>query len=57
MSEEINIEDVQEPINDSSPQVKEVIQRVLRLEKDKIYHKNLRNINEYILKIIKEVVQ
>jgi len=48
---------IQEPISSASAEVKEIIERVLQLEKDKLYLKAPRNINEDILNIIKKVVQ
>lgn len=48
---------VQEPINNAPPDVREIIERVLALEKDKLYQKSPRNINDDILTIIKEVIQ
>ncbi|WP_413165554.1 hypothetical protein ACL6C3_03995 [Capilliphycus salinus ALCB114379] len=48
---------LQDPLADASPEVKEIIERVLQAERDKLYMKNPRNINDDILKIIKEVVQ
>jgi len=48
---------IQEPITSASAEVKEIIERVLQLEKDKLYLKAPRNINEDILNIIKKVVQ
>ena len=51
------INKVQEPITQASPEVREVITRVLKLEKDKLYQKNLRHINDDMLKIIKDVVR
>jgi len=48
---------IQEPITSASPEVKEIIEQVLQLEKDKLYLKTPRNINEDILNIIKKVVQ
>jgi hypothetical protein len=48
---------VEEPVNEASPEVQEIIVRVLQLEKDKLYMKTPRFINEDILKIIKDVVQ
>ncbi|MBR8827063.1 MAG: hypothetical protein DSM107014_04000 [Gomphosphaeria aponina SAG 52.96 = DSM 107014] len=57
MSEEANITKVQEPITSASPEIRTIIERVLQLEKDKIYLKVPRNINEDIIKIIKEVIQ
>ncbi len=57
---ENNISDlssVQKPITSASQEVKEIIEKVLQLEKDKLYLKTPRNINEDILNIIKKVVQ
>ena len=48
---------IQEPIASAPAEVKEVIERVLKLEKDKLYLKTPRNINDDILNIIKYVVQ
>ena len=49
--------DVQEPIISAPPEVRQIIERVLQAEKDKLYMKVPRNINDDILKIIKEEVQ
>jgi hypothetical protein len=51
------LNNVQEPITSASPEVREVIERILALEKDKLYQKSPRNINEDVLTIIKQVVQ
>ena len=48
---------IQEPITDAPPFVKQVIEQVLKLEKDKLYLKTPRNINDDILNVIKQVVQ
>ena len=48
---------IQEPITNAPAEVKQVIERVLKLEKDKLYLKTPRNINDDILSIIKQVVQ
>ena len=48
---------IQEPITKAPPQVKQVIEEVLKIEKDKLYLKTPRNINEDILNIIKNVVR
>ncbi|MDJ0901091.1 MAG: hypothetical protein QNJ55_20000 [Xenococcus sp. MO_188.B8] len=48
---------IQEPISSAAPEVKAIIQQVLKLEKDKLYLKTPRNIQEDILQIIKEVIQ
>ena len=52
-----NLGNIQEPITSASPEVKAIIQQVLQVEKDKLYLKNPRNINEDILQIIKNVIQ
>ncbi len=57
MTKEPSINSVQEPIIDAPPEVRQILERVLQLEKDKLYMRSPRNINEDILKIIKEVVQ
>lgn len=48
---------IQEPISHAPAEVKQVIEQVLKLEKDKLYLKTPRNINDDILNIIKHVVQ
>ena len=48
---------IQQPITEASPEVKQVIEEVLKIEKDKLYLKTPRNINEDVLNIIKQVVQ
>lgn len=50
-------EDVQEPIISAPPEIREIVERVLLEEKDKLYMKNPRYINDDILKIIKEVIK
>lgn len=52
-----SMNDVQEPIMSAPPEVRQIIERVLQVEKDKLYMKNPRNINDDILKIVKEEVQ
>ena len=51
------LDSIQEPITNASPEVKHIIEQVLNLEKAKLYLKSPRNINEEILAIIKNVVQ
>lgn len=51
------LSNVQEPITSAPPEVRRIIERVLQAEKDKLYMKIPRNINDDILKIIKEEVQ
>lgn len=52
-----NLDSIQEPILKASPEVKAIIQRVLKLEKDKIYLKTSRNIAEDIVQIIKDEIR
>lgn len=52
-----NLDSIQEPILQANPEVKAIIQRVLKLEKDKVYLKTPRNITEDIVHIIKDVIQ
>jgi hypothetical protein len=53
----VSLNEVQEPIINASPEVRQIIERVLQTEKDKLYLKIPRNINDDILKIVKEEVQ
>jgi hypothetical protein len=54
---DVGLSDVQEPITSAPIEVRRIIERVLLAEKDKLYMKNPRNINDDILKIVKEEVQ
>ncbi|GFE69242.1 hypothetical protein [Chroococcus sp. FPU101] len=56
MSIDSNLDNIQEPITTASPEVRQIIEQVLKLEKDKLYLKAPRNINDDILTIIKEIV-
>jgi len=51
-----NLASIQEPIINAPPEVKQIIEQVLKLEKDKLYLKTPRNINDDILHIIKQVM-
>ncbi|HLO47830.1 MAG TPA: hypothetical protein VK211_05360 [Kamptonema sp.] len=53
----VDLSDVQQPITSAPEEVRQIIERVLQAEKDKLYMKPPRNINDDILKIIKEVIQ
>jgi len=53
----LKLNDVQEPINSAPEEVQQIIQRVLEVEKNKLYQKTPRYINDDILNIIKEVIQ
>ena len=57
MPPENTIDTVQEPITTASPEVRSIIEKVLKLEKEKLYQRSPRNINDDILQIIKSVVQ
>lgn len=57
MTHESSINDVQDPIRLAAPEVRKIIERVLQAEKDKLYMKIPRNINDDILRIIKEEIQ
>lgn len=52
-----NLDSIQEPILQANSEVKAIIQRVLKLEKDRLYLKAPRNITEDIVHIIKDVIQ
>ncbi|WP_341732127.1 hypothetical protein [Microcoleus sp. EPA2] len=53
---ENDLSDVQKPIISAPPEVRQIIERVLEIEKDKLYMKSPRYISDDILKIIKEAV-
>lgn len=57
MNEEVNVSKVQEPITSASPEICQIIERVLSLEKSKLSLRSPRNINDDIVQIIKEVIQ
>ena len=50
------LSDVQEPITSATSEVRQIIERVLEVEKDKLYMRAPRHINDDILKIIKEAI-
>ncbi|MEM8830104.1 MAG: hypothetical protein AAGE96_12205 [Cyanobacteria bacterium P01_G01_bin.19] len=52
-----DLSSIQKPITTAPKEVKQIIEQVLKLEKDKLYLKTPRNINEDVLNIIKKVVQ
>ncbi len=51
-----DLSDVQEPITSAPPEVRQIIEQVLEIEKDKLYMKSPRYISDDILKIIKEAI-
>jgi hypothetical protein len=57
MQKDSNLNNVQEPIALAPEEIKEIIERVLQIERDKLYMRSPKNINEDILNIIKEVIK
>ncbi|WP_201026083.1 hypothetical protein [Mastigocoleus testarum] len=57
MTKQHNINDVQEPIINAPPEVRQIIERVWQLEKSRLDKKSLSHINDDILAIVKEAVQ
>ncbi len=53
----VDLEKINEPINKAKPEVRAIIEQVLQLERERLYHNNLRHINEDIIKIIKQNIQ
>ncbi|MEL4895313.1 hypothetical protein [Crocosphaera sp. Alani8] len=57
MDEEVNVSRVQEPITTAPPEIYQIIERILVLEKSKLSQRSPRNINDDVVQIIKEVIQ
>jgi uncharacterized protein (UPF0335 family) len=57
MNTDTNLQTVQEPIDSAPEEIRQIIERVLRLEKDKLYQRNPRNITDDVLSIVKEVIR
>jgi hypothetical protein len=57
MSQEQDIDDVQEPIINAPPEVRQIIERVWHLEKSRLDRKSNSPINDDILTIVKEAVR
>jgi hypothetical protein len=57
MSPEKNIDDVQEPITSAPEEVRQIIERVWKLEKGRLDKRINSHINDEILVIIKEEVR
>ncbi|MGA0198495.1 MAG: hypothetical protein ACO3NK_05095 [Prochlorotrichaceae cyanobacterium] len=53
----MNKQEVNEPFDSAPPEVKRLLKRVIKAEKDKLYTKRPRGINEDILRIIKEEIE
>ncbi|BAQ60524.1 hypothetical protein GM3708_930 [Geminocystis sp. NIES-3708] len=52
-----NLDKITEPIAQAKPQIKAIVEEVLQLEKDRLSQKNIRYINDDVLKIIKQYIQ
>lgn len=57
MAQKISSDDVHAPIQSASPEVRQIMQRVLDLEQNRLDKNERSPINDEILKIIKEAVQ
>jgi hypothetical protein len=57
MSQEQHIDDVQEPIINAPPEVRQIIERVWHLEKNRLDKKSHSPINDDILTIVKDAVR
>ncbi|MBD2387761.1 hypothetical protein [Cylindrospermum sp. FACHB-282] len=57
MSQEAIIDDVQEPITSAPPEVRQIIEKVWRVEKRRLDRKLKSPIIDEILDIVKEAVQ
>lgn len=51
-----NLDKVHEPITSAAPEIRTIIEEVLKLEKSKLYQKTPKHINDDILKIIKSYI-
>ncbi|HLO84213.1 MAG TPA: hypothetical protein VK203_04240 [Nostocaceae cyanobacterium] len=56
-NQNMQVEDVQEPIITAPPEVRQIIERVCKLEKSRLDRKKKSHINDDILEIIKEEVK
>lgn len=52
-----NLDKITEPISLAKPEIKAIVEEVLQLEKDRLSQKNIRYINDDVLKIIKQYIQ
>jgi uncharacterized protein (UPF0335 family) len=53
----MTIDNQPNPLTTASPEVRQIIERVLQLEKDRLDRKKNSPINDDILKIVKEIVR
>jgi hypothetical protein len=52
-----NLDKITEPITEAKPEIKAIVEEILQLEKDRLSQKNVRYINDDVLKIIKQYIQ
>jgi len=52
-----HLDDIEKPITSASPEIRTIIERILKLEKTKLSQPKPRHINEDILRIIKELIK
>lgn len=57
MESDLNLQKIQEPILTASPEVRQIIEGVLKIEKEKLYLKIPRNIQDDITDLIKKVIK
>jgi hypothetical protein len=57
LNNDSTLNNVQEPIALAPEEIKEIIERVLQVERDKLYMRSPKNINDDVLNIIKEIIQ
>jgi hypothetical protein len=53
----LTIKDVQKPIETAPPEIQQIIQQVLEIEKDRLDRNDRGLVNADILRIVKEAVQ
>jgi uncharacterized protein (UPF0335 family) len=53
----MSIDNQPNPLTTATPEVRQIIERVLQLEKDRLDRKKNSPINDDILKIVKEIVR
>ncbi|MGK7945118.1 MAG: hypothetical protein AB4058_11680 [Microcystaceae cyanobacterium] len=54
---DLNLQKIQEPILTAPPDVRQIIEGVIKIEKEKLYLKVPKNIQEDIMTLIKKVIQ
>lgn len=52
-----HLDDIEKPITSASPEIRTIIERILKLEKTRLSQPKPRHINEDILRIIKELIK